>query len=208
MARNYEQRLRADGVEVTKRRVLDALYAALAEAPAQEVSISEIASRAGVVRSTIYVAFGDRAGLFDEFGADVLARGGFADLLAAADDPDPIAALRGTIANSVRIYSQHRDVLRALYSRSRLDPDAYAGAVARLEAGRHHGMTEIARRLEREHVLPSAITADHAIDVLWLLTAFDTFDLLSTGRSHPIELVESALWELARSALISDDGTR
>ena len=74
--RRYEQRLRAQMADETRRRVLDAVYDELHATPAQPVSVDRIAQAAGVARSTVYVIFGSRAGLFDAFTADLLERGG------------------------------------------------------------------------------------------------------------------------------------
>jgi AcrR family transcriptional regulator len=49
--------------EVTRTAVLDATWSLMAEKKRLDVSLSEIAAAAGVSRQTIYIAFGDRAGL-------------------------------------------------------------------------------------------------------------------------------------------------
>jgi AcrR family transcriptional regulator len=49
--------------EVTRTAVLDATWSLMAETKRLDVSLSEIAAAAGVSRQTIYIAFGDRAGL-------------------------------------------------------------------------------------------------------------------------------------------------
>jgi len=66
--RKYEQRLRAEGAEETRRRILDALSERLCEAPSEPVNLEEVARMAGVVRPTIYAVFGSRAGLFSALG--------------------------------------------------------------------------------------------------------------------------------------------
>ncbi len=65
-----DQEVRADppspaGRTATRRRILDALGERLQEAPTEPVSVDEIATRAEVPRSTIYLVFGSRSGLFD-----------------------------------------------------------------------------------------------------------------------------------------------
>lgn len=201
--RKYEQRARAEAAEQTRRQILDAVYERLSEAPVERLSIEDIAQRAGVVRSTVYAVFGSKAGLFDAFGNDVLRRGGFAALLAAAEHPDAREAMRGTIRGAVRMYSAHRDVLRALSSIARTAPDAVGGAVDRMEAGRAQGMTEIAGRLAEQGILRADVGVKEATDLLWVLTGFDTFDLLYTGRNQSHRRVADTLITIADRNLCS-----
>src|SRR5215212_2779842 len=140
-SRAYEQRGRAQAAAATRRRVLDAVYAQLCAAPAQPVSVDAVARAAGVARSTVYVIFGSRAGLFDAFAADLLERGGFERVLDAVADPDPRVHLRDGIAGGVHMFAAHRDVFRALMSMSAVDPDAVGGAMRRSEERRARGMT-------------------------------------------------------------------
>src|SRR4051795_11577968 len=151
--RRYEQRLRAQTAADTRRRVLDALYTQLREAPAQPISVDGIARTAGVARSTIYVIFGSRAGLFDAFAADVLERGGFRRVLEAVADPDPRVTLRAGITGGVHTFAAYRDVFRALVSMAALDPEAVGGAMQRSEQRRAKGMRRLARRLARDGLL-------------------------------------------------------
>ena len=60
--RPYTQRLRADAAQENRQRILDALYERLREAPAEPISVDEVARRAGVARSTIYLVSGRAAG--------------------------------------------------------------------------------------------------------------------------------------------------
>lgn len=184
MARPYEQRARAESAQQTRRRIFEAVHHALADTTSGDVTVDDIARRADVGRSTIYAAFGDRAGLFDAFAEDLLRRSGLADVLAAADGPDARAAAVGTVRATVRLYAADADVLRALYSLSRLDPGAFGGTMLRLEAGRAIGMRQLAARLANEQALRPGITESDAQRALWVLTAFETFDLLA-DRSSP-----------------------
>ena len=80
------------------------------------------------------------------------------------------------------MFAAHRDVFRVLYSMAQLDANAVGGAVQRLEAGRAEGMTRSAARLAAQDLLRSDVTPEEAAHVLWLLTSFDAFDVLFTGR--------------------------
>ncbi len=164
-------------------------------------TVVEVAKLAEVARSTIYTVFGSRAGPFDALGMDLLHRGGFTGMIHAVTPPDARQGLRDGIRGNVNMYAAHRDVLRALFSMAQLDADAVGGAVQRLEQGRGEGMNGLARRLHQQRTLRDDITADQATDVLWLLTGFDSFDLLFTGRQLSIDAVTATLADTAESAL-------
>lgn len=183
------------------RCILDAVYERLREAPSEPVSVDRVARMAGVARSTVYLIFGSRAGLFDALGADLLQRGGFERMLRAAAHPDAREGLRGGIRDVVLMYAAHRDVLRALSSMALLDADAVGGAVQRMEEGRAGGMAHLAQRLAEQGVLRPDVTADEATDLLWVLTSFDSFDLLHTGRSLTADKVAKTLVTTAERSL-------
>jgi AcrR family transcriptional regulator len=204
--RRYEQRLRAQTAEETRRRILDALYDQLREAPARPVSIDAVARSAGVARSTVYVIFGSRAGLFDAFAADVLERGGFQRVIDAVADPDPRVHLRDGIAGGVHTFAAHRDVIRVLVSMAELDAEAVGGAMQRMEERRAKGMMRLARRLSRSGLLRADVTVKQAADRLWVLTSFDAFDLLFSGRGLSADAVASALVDMAEQGLLADPG--
>ena len=201
--RRYEQRLRAQSADETRRRVLDAVYEQLREAPAQPVSVDRIARSAGVARSTVYVIFGSRAGLFDAFAADLLERGGFRRVIDAVADPDPRATLRDGITGGVHTFAAHRDVFRALVSMAELDPDAVGGAMQRSEQRRAEGMMQLARRLARRGLLREGLTAKRAADRLWVLTSFDAFDLLYSGRGLSADEVARVLVDIGESSVLA-----
>jgi AcrR family transcriptional regulator len=180
--RKYEQRLRAEAAEQTRRRILDAVYQRLHDAPTTPVSVEQVARAAGVSRSTVYLVFGSRAGLFDALTEDLWQRAGFQQVVDAVADPDARRHLRGGIAGGVRVFAAHRDVFRALFSMAELDADAVGGAIARIEENRAGGMTHLAQRLAEQDLLRADVSVDQAADLLWLLTSFDSFDQLYAGR--------------------------
>lgn len=199
--RRYEQRLRAEAAEETRRLILDAVYERLQQAPSDPVAVDQVARIAGVARSTVYLIFGSRAGLFDAVGKDLLRRGGFEALLETVTRADAVEAMRGGIRAGVAMYASHRDVLRVLFSMAQLDAEAVGGAVQRMEDGRAGGMDYLAQRLASEGVLGRSVTADQAAHILWLLTSFDSFDLLYTGRALSVEETANALIAAAERTL-------
>ncbi|MBL7498064.1 TetR/AcrR family transcriptional regulator [Frankia sp. CNm7] len=200
-SRRYEQRLRAQSAEQTRRRILDAMYDQLPKIP----SVDAVARQAGVARSTVYLVFGSRAGLFDALLRDVSERGGFADLVRAVRDPDPLTHLRGAILANTRIYGRQRDVLVAL----RAEAAALEGALERTEQGRLGGLEHLASRLAEHDLL--AVPKDVAVDVLWMLTGFEAFEALRTGRGLSVDAAAARLLATAERTLLrvpSPEGAR
>ena len=199
--RRYVQRARAEAAEETRRRILDAVQQQLRASPAQAVSVDRVAQLAGVARSTVYVVFGSRAGLFQAVAEDVMARAGFDRLVTALQDADARQALRGALAASVQIYARERELIRALFSMSALDPDAVAGVVDVIDADRARGNRHVARRLAGQGALRPELDVETATDVLWLLTSFDAFDQLYTGRRLSVDAVTDRLTAMTERAL-------
>lgn len=199
--RRYEQRLRAEAAEETRRRILDAVYQRLREAPTQPVSLDGVARAAGVARSTVYLIFGSRAGLFDAVAKDLLERGGFERVTTAVAHPDAREHLRRGISAGMEVYAVYRDVHRVLHSTASIDPEATAGAIQRAEDGRAGGVAYLARRLAEQGQLRPDISVDDAAHILWLATSFDVFDLLYTGRGLPVDEVARLLVATAERAV-------
>ena len=192
MARTYVQDARAEAAASKRLQVLDAAIDMLASEALPRVTLEAVARRAGAARSTVYVMFGSRAGLFDAVARRLLERIGFDRLVAAVAAPEPLEALRHAMHESVRLYAEQRDAARALWSWADLDTDA-AGAFAVLDGGRASGTANLVGRLAAAGKLRPGVSPDEAADVLYMLTSFDTFDQLFTERQLTPDMVERRL---------------
>ena len=201
MARAYEQTARAEAAAETRNRILDAVIHRLRKAPAQRISVDAIAKDAGVARSTVYLVFGSRAGLFDAVAEEVYDRAGYSRLLEAVRVPDPRETLRGGITAGVHMFAAYRDVFRALYSMEELEPAATGEAIGRVEAQRAEGMMWLARRLSRHKQLKPGIKIKDAAHVLWIAASFEAFDLLYTGRDLSADETARVLVENAERSI-------
>jgi AcrR family transcriptional regulator len=199
--RPYEQRARAEEAERTRVRIIEAVFTRLREAPAEPVAVDRIARMAGVARSTVYAIFGSRAGLFDAVGRELAARSGYESLLDAKHQPDAREHLRAGIRAASEMYSSSRDLYRALRSMAQLDEHAVGGVVARMDEERAAGMARLAGRLAEQRVLRTDLRAEDAEHMLWVLTSFESFDSLYTGRGLSTKRTIALLIDTAERAL-------
>ena len=201
--RRYEQRARAEEAEKTRRRIVDAVLERVRAAPAEPVAIERIAAMAGVARSTVYAIFGSRAGLFDAVGAHLQARTGYERLVEASHRPDAREALRGGLRAASEMLAAERDTWRVLRSMAQLDQEAVGGSVQRWEDERAAAMARIARRLHEQAHLRPEVTTEEAIDLLWVITSFESFDLLYSGRGLSANEVARVLVETAERTVLA-----
>jgi AcrR family transcriptional regulator len=202
--RAYEQRLRAEAAEENRRRILDTLYERLREAPAEPITVDEIARRARVARSTIYLVFGSRSGLFDALTDHLLLGAGYDRIVDAVRYPDARESLRGAFAGGVEQYAAHHDVLRVLASMAKLDPKGVGQAIARREEERSRGVARVARRLHQQGHLRPDLTVARARAVIWLLAGFDAYDALATGQGLAPGKITEILIDTAENALLAE----
>jgi AcrR family transcriptional regulator len=200
--RRYEQRQRAETAEQSRRRILDAVIERLRKAPAEPVSIDRIAEMAGVARSTVYAIFGSRAGLFDAVAADVLEREDYERLLEAKHEPDAREHMRVGFRSGIDMLAADRDIVRALFSMAQLDERAVGDAVRKREESRAAGMARLVGRLADQDLLRPDVSIEDAERILWVLTSFESFDLLYTGRGMSSEAAADLLSAAAERALL------
>jgi AcrR family transcriptional regulator/bifunctional DNA-binding transcriptional regulator/antitoxin component of YhaV-PrlF toxin-antitoxin module len=203
--RRYEQRKRADSAAETRRLILDTVFEALRGNPTGTVSVGELARRAGVARSTVYLTFGSRAGLFHAVAAELAARSVLAAVDEAVADPDAREHLRRSIRASFGMFAAEREVWAALFAMSRADPHSLGGAVAFNEGTRHQAVAQLVAHLGEQGELRDGVTAEDAVDVLFVLTSFQSFDLLVTDRAVPVEVAVDRLVNAAEVAVCRDE---
>ena len=195
--RQYKQRLRAESATETRQRILEAVAERMRTAPTEPVSVDQVARLAKVARSTIYVVFGSRVGLFEAFAEDLFARTGMADLAQAVKSADALEQLRAATRAACRMFAGDLDVYRVLYAVARLDPDAVGQVIEKSESDRRRGMKRLAKRLAEDGYLRDDLTVDQALDRLWVLGSFDAFYLLNAGQGLSVDDAADVLCETA-----------
>ncbi|WP_328475442.1 TetR/AcrR family transcriptional regulator [Actinoplanes sp. NBC_00393] len=185
--RKYDQVVRAEAAQETRRRILEAVGQRLREVPTEQPSLDQVARLAKVSRSTIYADFGSRAGLFDAFVVDLWERTGLGELSRAVASDDARQRLRESIAAASRMKAQDLAIYRVLHAMDRLDPESAGGAVQHMEKDRRAGVEDLAAHLGEQGVLREDLTVEQAADALWVLTSFESLDLLVTGRGLTVD---------------------
>ena len=105
--------------------------------PPSPSASTQVAQTAGVARSTVYLIFGSRAGLFDAVTADLLERGGIQRVLDAVAASRPARAPpRRNPRRRAHTSPPIATCFRALISMAALDPEAVGGAMQRSEEHR------------------------------------------------------------------------
>jgi len=198
--RRYVQSKRAESSDATRQRILDAARSSLERGPLGALRVDEVARQAGVSRSTVYLLYGSRAGLFDALARYLRDEAGFEDLIAASRLPDAMANLRESQRAAVRMYARLPDLARALFTLAAIDPDAVA-AVAAIEDGRRPGMVRLAGALASQGYLREDIDVTEATDILTVITSFQSFDELFTGSGLPAETVADRLIAMAERSI-------
>jgi AcrR family transcriptional regulator len=202
--RQYVQRVRAESADATRRRILDAARATLERGPSGALRVDEVARAAGVSRSTVYVLYGSRAGLFDALGRHLRLEAGFDELIREFRRPDALEAMRGSQRAAVRMYAKMPELARAMFTMAAVDPDAVA-AVRAIEDGRRPGQAEIARRLAEQGYLRKGVSVDEATDILTVITSFQAFDELFNGGGLPAGVVADRLVAMAERSICRPD---
>src|SRR6185312_2541288 len=147
-SRAYRSRGRSKRAEETREKIKAAVRELLAEGVFHESTVEEVADRAGVARATLYQHFRSRLELVDAICETFDENPALLRLRETVDDPDPDAALAGTIAHAMQFWSSEDPVLRHLYGLVSIDPAARA-LVDRQRADRRGELERLARNLAR-----------------------------------------------------------
>lgn len=201
--RQYVQTARAAAAAETRRRVLAAARATLERGPLGALKVDEVARAAGVSRSTVYLLYGSRAGLFDALARHLREEAGFDRLVAAFRRPDALDALRTAQRVAVELYAALPELARAMFTLAAIDPDAVA-AVKAIEDGRRPGQAALARRLAEQGYLRPGVSVEEATDILTVVTSFQAFDELY-GRGLPADVVADRLVAMAERSVCRPD---
>jgi AcrR family transcriptional regulator len=113
--RSYRKKARAELEEQTRRRITESAVELHGTVGPARTSVSAVAERAGVRRSTVYRHFPDEAALFDACSALWAATNPLPDLDAWAAIEDPAARLESALGELYVFYRRNERMLSNLY---------------------------------------------------------------------------------------------
>jgi len=179
-----------DRIVAAAREILDA---------GDPFTIDAVARKANVARMTVYYQFESKVGLLEALCDSLAASGGMRHLGAALDNPDPLAGLAELVTVFARFWDSARRVTRRLHALAALDADFEEVIRLRNERRRHH-LAALLPRISAQHGLPAPEDLGDAVDVLFTLISFETFDSLA-GPTRTFKQVAPRVHRLARAAL-------
>ena len=193
--RPYNLGQRQFATDQTRSRIVSAARETLAsdESGPGGFTVETVARRAGVARMTVYYQFQSKRGLLEALFDDLANRGLMPHLSPVFREPSPTRALTGLINAFAQFWNSDRIVLRRARALAALDPEIADSVRARDELRREH----LQRILGR---LPGGARSATTVDVLHMLTSFETFDALLGGK-RTFEEATKIIRGLAAAAL-------
>jgi AcrR family transcriptional regulator len=197
--RPYRMRLRQESADQSRRRIVKAARDLLASPGDVRFTVEEVARRAGLARMTGYHHFGSFQGLLEALLDSLAVGGGMNHLADAFRQADARRALDQFISVFTGFSESDRAVLRKLGALAALDP-ALAAVLEERAGWRRKGSRVLLERLAKQTGRPTPKEMNDAVDLLYLLTSFSTYDTLAAGRRTRRQ-VTKLLQQLAREAL-------
>ena len=192
----------ADGAEAeppgTRARILDAAREIIVGDGYGEFSLERVAERADVVRATIYYQFGSRSGLLEALVGATEERG---EIHRTREEDHTV---RDLLDRVIRIWEVDGDIIRAFLSMGVADPQT-SDVISRHQAGRRQRIVELVDEFEAAGHLRG--DRQDAVDLLWLLTDFHSYDFLRRRTDRDVADVRRLL-ELAFADLVAPAALR
>ena len=189
--------------ENSRELILDAAVDLIRNRSGAEISMAQIAQRAGVSRQAVYLHFNDRATLLIELARYADQKRGLQKAL-----DHVLSATNGREALSRYVSLQARmnpgiwPLAREVDSARRSDPDVEAAWQDRLTA-RLNICRSIVAMLAKDPGLKPGLTQTAAIDIMWTLTSLRMWEDLVLSRKWSARQYEKEVLALLQRALLA-----
>jgi AcrR family transcriptional regulator len=199
-SRPYRTRRQPDRTKATREQIKTAVRDLLAEGSFHASSVEQVAERAGVARATLYQHFRSRLELVDAICETFDENPALLQLRDTVELPDADIALAETIALTVGFWSTEDPILRQLYGAAAIDSAAQA-LVDRQRGDRRNEYDRLVHNLHRNHHLRAGLTRQQALNLLLVLSSYDTYrELREAGLSD--RQTTTLLQQTARELLL------
>jgi len=188
--RHYVSSVRTAAAAAKRDRVIGAAARLLRESSIASFSLDAVAKAAGVTRLTVYHQFGSRRGLLEAIFDQIAERGGLVQIPEAMAISDPRAALDRLVEIFCAFWSSDPAVGR-LHEAMATDPEFAQALIERNERRRKTADVLVGRIAGKA---ASARARQAAVDMIFALTSFSMFAMLSGDRSagEVCKLIKSA----------------
>lgn len=159
-----------------------------------------VARQAGVTRQTVHNQFGSRVGLLGALCDSAALDGGLLIRLPEVfGQADPLKGLETFVEALVGFWAVDGGLIVRMNALAALDPEL-GEVLGERQDRRRRALEELVARLGQQHELPRGLTAQDTVDMLLVLTSFDTFEALARLGRRPAEIARIVV-HLAVAAL-------
>ena len=200
--RTYTLHKRAQMATDTRLSIVEATRTLLAETGYPDISLDDIARKAGVSRQTIYVQFGSKSGVLQAVGEHIehAALEGLIPTLLQASNP--VEALRGGLERVVNFYEHNALVLRNLHAQTVYDA-SYAAVWRDKQQEIWSNTRRLVEWLDREGCLAAVWSVEEATDWFWAASSFESYHQLVGERGWTAEQFVQRIMQLVEKTLLT-----
>lgn len=200
--RRYDARLRSERASGTRQRILDVAKELFTARGVEKVTISDIASAAGVSAPTLYALFQSKTGILKAVVERSFFGARYAEIAEQAEKArDPEEILRITASISRIILDTEREEIGLMRGVSALSPELKA-IETEMESVRFKLQEERAKLLVKSVPAARRVGLARVRDILWMYTGRDVYRLLVLERGWSSNEYEKWLGDTLVKALM------
>lgn len=202
--RTYTLHKRAQAAQDTRLSIVEATRTLLAETGYPDISLDDIARKAGVSRQTIYVQFGSKSGVLQAVGEHIEHAALDQLIPTLLQASNPLEALRLGLERVVSFFEHDTQVLRNLYAQTVYDT-SYATVWRDKQQEIWRNTRRLVEWLDRDGCLTTAWSVEEATDWLWAASSFESYYQLVGERGWTAEQFVGRIMQLVEKTLLAHE---